>query len=102
TQDKPQDKPKKDEASPIDAEPITVKGKIEKMASDLSEVTVKTFDDKVLTFSIDEDTRTRFKNKIGAVPNLDAGAEVTAVYLIQNGRNRLVTLSTLHQPEPPS
>jgi hypothetical protein len=96
-----QDKPKQDkEASPIDAEPITVKGKIEKVASDLSEVTVRTFDDKVHTFQVDEDTRQRYKNKVGAVPNLDKGAEVTAVYMIQNGRNRLVTLSDLNQPEP--
>jgi len=88
------------EASPIDAEPITVKGKIENVKSDLSEVTVKTFDDKVLTFAVDEDTRTRFKNHVGAVPNLNPGSEVTAVYLIQNGRNRLVTLSDLIQPTP--
>jgi len=88
------------EASPVDAEPIEIKGKIQNLASDLSEVTVRTFDDKVVTLEIDQDTQTRYRNKIGAIPNLSNGSEVRVTYLVKNGRNRLVTMSDLVQPPP--
>lgn len=83
-----------------DAEPITVKGKIANLKSDLTQLTVTTFDDKDITVSVDEDLRTRIKNGDATLPKLDKGSEVAIVYLVQNGRNKLVSLRDLVTKEP--
>jgi hypothetical protein len=84
------------------AEPITLKGKVAKLRSDLSEVTITSFDDKDISLTIDDDLRTRIKNSDPTIPKLDKGVEVTAVYVVKNGRNQLVSLRDLVIKEQPS
>jgi hypothetical protein len=82
------------------AEPITVKGKVADLKSDLTQLTITTFDDKDITLSVDDDLRTRIKNGDPVLPKLDKGAEVAAVYVVKNGHNQLVSLRDLVVKEP--
>jgi hypothetical protein len=88
---------KKDEAVPI-----SVKGRILKVDSDLKEMSLTTFDDKEIQFVIDEALQYRLRNSKTGVPNLNAGTEVSAVYILDNGKNMLVVLrDAVPTKEPP-
>jgi hypothetical protein len=82
-------------------EPITVKGKILKVESDLKEMTIQTFDEKEITFQIDDELRYRLKNSKTSVPDLSKGNAVAAVYVIEAGKNKLVVLRDVVQTKEP-
>jgi len=88
--------------SPDNVEPITVKGKIDYVKSDLSEITIKTFGDKLIILQVDDDWRNRLKNGVTTVPSLAKGTEVGAIYIVQDGKNKLVVLRDIFNTEPSS
>lgn len=93
----------KSKESTTDLEPIVVKGRIDSVKSDLSEMTIKTFSDKLITIQIDNDWRNRLKNGQNKLPSLEKGSEVAAIYILRNGKNQLVVLrDIIDATEPPS
>lgn len=80
---------------PNEAEPIIIKGKINWVKEDLSEIKIKTVSDTLVTIQVGEDWRNRLKNNTASVTSLDKGTEVTAVYILRNGKNQLVVLRDL-------
>lgn len=91
------DKPKEPEPDVVS---LTAKGKVADVSSDLKSMTLKTLDDKEITFVIEDDMRYRLKNDKTTVSNFGKGSEVTALYIFKDGVNKLVGLRDLVDNQP--
>src|SRR5262245_58535547 len=80
-------------------EAISVAGTIEKVKPDLTELTIKTFDGTEVGFLIEERLRYRFKNNGLNLPDLSKGTEVRAVYVIEDGKNKLLVIRSAVPPK---
>jgi hypothetical protein len=86
------------EASEPDVEVLSVTGTLEKVQPDLTELLIRTLGGKEVRFIIEEDLRYRLRNKNGnngTLPDLSKKVEVRGLYVIEDGRNKLVSLQDL-------